>query len=378
MKKVLFLTTIPLNPINSGGKAYSNSIIQLLTNSGYNVDILSFTKNRKQSKTINNEIHVHHRFRFFDFIFIKKVPHLKYYYRKRMIKKIKYLINTFDYDKFIFDHLHMGQYIDVINDTNNNAEKVLILHNVESSLIGKKYENTLFIKIFIFIYKKVFLTSEINIINKFNKIFSISKSDIKFLKDNGVYKEINPLISLRHIEIIKNNIEFKMHNTVSLLFLGNYNWDPNIEAAKFLLDFIEEYPKIGNYNLILNLVGANLPKQLIIRCNDLPNCNALGFVDNLEDLYWDNDIFVNSIFSGSGVNIKLLESIAYGIPSISTLFGLRGLEFLDDITLKFNSFNELSNNLENLVNDKYRLDYRNRQYKALHLHTVTKWDDIKY
>ena len=48
---------------------------------------------------------------------------------------------------------------------------------------------------------------------------------------------------------------------------------------------------------------------------------------------WGKTVMLNSLFAvvpimgGSGVKVKLLESMAYGIPTITTLHGYQGVEF---------------------------------------------------
>jgi len=50
-----------------------------------------------------------------------------------------------------------------------------------------------------------------------------------------------------------------------------------------------------------------------------------GFVERLSDVWADNHISVCPIDQGSGVNVKLVESLVNGMPVLTTTFGLRGL-----------------------------------------------------
>lgn len=52
---------------------------------------------------------------------------------------------------------------------------------------------------------------------------------------------------------------------------------------------------------------------------------AHGFVENLAEVWRDNHIAVCPIHQGSGVNVKLAESVFNGMPLLTTLYGARGL-----------------------------------------------------
>jgi glycosyltransferase involved in cell wall biosynthesis len=51
-----------------------------------------------------------------------------------------------------------------------------------------------------------------------------------------------------------------------------------------------------------------------------------GPVDDILPYFRAADVAVNPMTEGSGVNLKLLEYLAAGLPTISTPFGMRGLE----------------------------------------------------
>ena len=54
--------------------------------------------------------------------------------------------------------------------------------------------------------------------------------------------------------------------------------------------------------------------------------DKLGFVDDLAQAFSQACVNVNPVQMGTGVNIKLLDAMMYGMPCISTATGARGLE----------------------------------------------------
>lgn len=59
---------------------------------------------------------------------------------------------------------------------------------------------------------------------------------------------------------------------------------------------------------------------------DADGVDKLGFVDDLADAFSQARVNVNPIRMGTGVNIKLLDAMMYGMPCVSTTTGARGLE----------------------------------------------------
>ena len=59
--------------------------------------------------------------------------------------------------------------------------------------------------------------------------------------------------------------------------------------------------------------------------NDSPQCEILGFVEDLRPLLSASHAFVNPIFGGGGTRLKVLTAMAMGCPVISTRIGAEGI-----------------------------------------------------
>lgn len=110
----------------------------------------------------------------------------------------------------------------------------------------------------------------------------------------------------------------------TMLFLGSFRHKPNLEALDWLLEgvmprVLERYP-----NARLRVIGSDPPPP-----GTLPDFNGAvafeGFVPDLAPPLEGTAVFVCPILSGSGVRMKLQESFAAGIPSVSTTLGAEGL-----------------------------------------------------
>ncbi len=115
-----------------------------------------------------------------------------------------------------------------------------------------------------------------------------------------------------------------IHNTVSsdqrfrAVFMGSGH-PPNARAAEFILrDLAPSFPDIT-----FNLIGSCLPAGRY-----LSNVRSYGVVDDetKRELLSRADIALNPMSEGSGSNVKVLEYFSYGLPVISTPFGMRGIQ----------------------------------------------------
>jgi glycosyltransferase involved in cell wall biosynthesis len=121
--------------------------------------------------------------------------------------------------------------------------------------------------------------------------------------------------------------QYRGQPAFTVLFMASWH-GPNIEATLCLLHIARELPHIhflllGSVGQYLQHFGFALP----------PNVESLGVVDDEtkdEILSWV-DLAVNPMESGSGTNLKMLDYMAAGMPTLSTPFGARGLDIVDGL-----------------------------------------------
>ena len=108
-----------------------------------------------------------------------------------------------------------------------------------------------------------------------------------------------------------------------LSFIGNRR-PQNVEAAEYIISTIA--PKLSNCEfLIVGNVGMEIKR---ITPN---NIRLMGFVNKemKETILKATNIALNPMFHGSGTNLKMLEYLAAGLPTVTTPFGARGIEVED-------------------------------------------------
>ncbi|MBW8308358.1 MAG: glycosyltransferase family 4 protein [Candidatus Paracaedibacteraceae bacterium] len=354
MQKVLFLTTNDLFPINSGSLIYSTSIIKYLRSKDTYVTLVNFCKSpQSKSKIVNNQLQYYNERHeivlnsknYLTNLSFKYPYTIKKYYRKEMVQKLHSLLKGNNYDAIIFDHLHMATYIDEVECSN----KILIQHNVESN-IWKEYmlsKNGLIRHLVKFQYSRM-IEFEKKSISKFKYVFTISDEDKRDLILLNCKANVNVLHPIIEISRSKTDEEIQILDN-SILFVGDMSWFPNHEAALFLINKLMPVLREQS-DITLYIVGKNPGAELIELSKQYKDIIVTGKVDSIDPYYRRCDIFINSVTSGSGLNIKLVEAMAKGIPVISSEFGSRGLNIIDKMPIVlYKNVNELKNQILHLM-----------------------------
>lgn len=83
----------------------------------------------------------------------------------------------------------------------------------------------------------------------------------------------------------------------------------------------------------LLLAGRRASARLTRILKAGPGVDFLGEVDTATEIYRRTRVFVNPIFDGSGINMKLGGPAQAGVPIVTTGFGVRGLSALEHAVL---------------------------------------------
>lgn len=110
-----------------------------------------------------------------------------------------------------------------------------------------------------------------------------------------------------------------------LLFVGGFMHTPNIDAVTWFVD--EIFPLVRKYipDIEFNVVGSNPTPEVLGISKE--GVNILGEIssEELQKLYAESRIVVAPLRFGSGVKGKILESLEFGVPVITTSIGAEGI-----------------------------------------------------
>ncbi|MFT4824738.1 MAG: glycosyltransferase involved in cell wall biosynthesis [Halioglobus sp.] len=111
-----------------------------------------------------------------------------------------------------------------------------------------------------------------------------------------------------------------------LMYVGFLGWEPNSHG---LLWFIEKvWPKLveRHPDLKMDIVGKGQDKRLQDAAAKWVGITLKGFVPDLQEIYNNSRISVAPLMFGSGMKVKILDSMARGMPTVTTSVGAEGID----------------------------------------------------
>ena len=105
----------------------------------------------------------------------------------------------------------------------------------------------------------------------------------------------------------------------NILFFGSLSYWPNVDAASFFITQVlpDLVAKIGN-SFVFVLAGRNPSKNLKLLVESCPSCRLVANPIDMQIIVSEALFTVAPIMHGSGQQNKILESIMWGTPVITT------------------------------------------------------------
>lgn len=336
-KKILFLTpTLPFPP-HSGGVIKSNKLVEFLSNN-YDLSVACLLKNddSKHVKEFQQKYKLH------DFISLELniernaknlilsnlqgIP-LNLYRNKSTIFKQMIDKVANDYDVIFCDHYVMFQYI----PKDYKGKIILHEHNCEY-LIWKRYAD-----IEKSIPKRIALLNQAYHIKKYEQeickkstVILAAPNDIDELVKIGADK--NKFYETYHLgdDVLLNEPNLIFNETEKqLLYIGTLSWEANIDGLIWFFNEIWEKITQQHPDIKLYVVGKNPDARLQAFAVKDNRIILTGFIEDVEPLFKKSRIFITPLRFGSGIKVKVINSLYRGIPTVTTSIGTEGLKVKD-------------------------------------------------
>src|SRR5690606_19738719 len=112
-------------------------------------------------------------------------------------------------------------------------------------------------------------------------------------------------------------------NDFEILFTGNMDYAPNVDAVKFFVQDIFPLIKKVCPQAKFTIAGQRPVSEVLALKN--PDVEVTGFVQNLHEMYARATLLVSPLRFGAGTQNKVLEAMAMSLPVVCTQVGFEGL-----------------------------------------------------
>lgn len=203
---------------------------------------------------------------------------------------------------------------------------------------------------------------EQRIVADFDSSFFISQKEV------DLFEQQHPHLISQCVQAIGNGIETDyfspkpipaQHVLDTYLFVGVMDYKPNIDAVLWFCEYV--WPSILRRTPHAKFVIAGMsPSKVIKDLAKQPSIQVTGFVADILPYFHHADVFVAPFQIARGVQNKVLQAMACGVPVITSSLGAEGIEAVHQKELLIaDTANEYMNIIEQLTDAIHYQDVAN-------------------
>lgn len=351
------LIIFPHNPflLENGVQTRFYELIKYLNNRNIKVDILSH-KNfvdgwEIYDNSLINNLYLndfHQRYTILKRIFIKLKRVISFgqnyfesYIYSNLIKQFQNIIQQNQYDYILISYVNWADLLKYID-----TSKVQTVLTIEDFISMNNYERS---------NGKYNLgqsiNEEIERINLFDKAICISKEEANF------FERACKDVEFHHIPHFLESKFSESKKDTGIVFVGSdnpFNRDGMIWFFEYVMPHLSDVYKIK----IIGRVNEHLEKYK----NRFKNIEFISYVENLDDIYSKSKVSICPLQGGTGLKIKVVESLSYGVPIVCTKYGVVGMDSKYNGCIVVDEPQEFANEIKNILEDEQK--YKNLQNEA--------------
>lgn len=335
MQSVLYISAFPPNQRTAGQNYSKNLLNEWSTISEIDLVVFNYKDHPLEA---GNSVRILKRIsesRFSKLINSLKLPWVHPFFtcrfHFRLLNYLKKIAGQYDIIYFDFSQVFIYSYFI------QHPRKIFMAHDV----IIQKYEreNNLLSRFSLKLLKR----TEEKVLKTAHEIYCFSSKDQLLIKEK--YHLPSSVVSF-YINSEIRNLELESIRVSDYFVLfGAWNRPENEKGLNFFIQNV--YPKLTDKKI--RIIGPGLSdysKELIRKHN---NIQYLGFLENPYPLICQAQALIAPIFTGAGVKVKVIESLASGTPVIGTDVAMEGIptKNLGKYILIANNEQEFLNTLQN-------------------------------
>jgi polysaccharide biosynthesis protein PslH len=276
-------------------------------------------------------------------LFSKKPFQTGYFYSSKINFKIKQILKDERPNHILCQLIRVSEYVKNYHD----CPKTLDFMDALSKGIERRISKTSKLYQWIFRMEAKRLTLyERQVFDYFENHVIISDQDKQLI--------LHP--DHKKIKIIPNGVDQKflspltMKKEAELVFVGNMSYAPNVDAIHYIhKEILNKLP--STYRLLVS--GANPHPSILKLAKENKQIQVTGWLDDIREGYCKGRIFIAPMMIGTGMQNKLIEAMALGIPCITTSLANNAIGGIHrESIMEANTPEEFISQIEELLNNE--------------------------
>lgn len=280
-------------------------------------------------------------------IFTKKPFQIGYFYSSKNNYRINKILEEIKPDHIYCQLIRVSEFV----KNYHHCKKTIDYMDALSKGIQRRIEKAPFYLKWLFkIESKRLANYERQIFDYFENQIIISEQDRELILHPNKAK----------IHCIPNGVDNSFFEKIDetkkydLLFVGNMSYAPNIEAANYISTELIPNLKKSNPTISFLISGANPHSSILKLAKNNSAISVSGWIDDIRTSYAQGKIFIAPMMIGTGMQNKLIEAMAMGIPCITTSLANNAIKALhNESIIVANTKEEFIEAIEKLLSDSF-------------------------
>ena len=262
-------------------------------------------------------------------LFTSKSYHVERFISKEFKNRLAEVLEKEHFDVVQLEMLYMAPYVETIRE-HSKAMIVLRAHNVEHKIWERIAKETKFFvkRWYINHLANTLKNYELSALETVDGIAAITRKDAAYFRKFCSKPIIDIPYGVYPEEFTPNS---EIEGKPKFYHIGSMNWMPNEEGIRWFID--EVLPKTVEKvpDFVYHLAGRNMPEWLTALKN--PHVDVIGEVPDAKEFVANHDVAIVPLLAGSGIRIKIIESMAMGKTVITTRVGAEGILYDEEVNL---------------------------------------------
>ncbi len=247
-----------------------------------------------------------------------------------MRRQIQILLSEVKFDSIVCDFLSVAPNIPDL------SRAVLFQHNVETMIWRRHAEHAAdpLRKAYFGMQARRMFETERKACRTAAHVIAVSQNDALQMKELFGVERLSAVPTGVDIDYFR--FRQRPGHTVpasDLVFTGAMDWLPNIDGARFFVKEVLPLIRRKRPGCTVVLAGRSPVAEIQAFASADPLIHVTGTVQDIRPYLWESSVSIVPLRIGGGTRLKIYESMAAGVPVVSTPVGAEGLCVKDGVNI---------------------------------------------